>query len=283
MPLPSPNAEQIARDYEPQFRAADALLQAIWDSAPRQGTEFQVALMNVLARSIGTYRALLQLLRGGFTDQAWMLNRVLFEDMVFAYWIALDPESAEEKISENIRVVGQRSDYVRDRLNEEGADGLRELEWTGRTELVKDMRKRIAEIEDLWGAVVGNTDELYMLHEGTYRHSNRFVHVSGTSLDDVLRRGSIKVGRARLFGYGQSSTVDEDEMLWGFRLSTIHLDHLARLVLVKTDRPLDALNTAFVKAIDAVHERAPSSRRVGRNDPCWCGSGQKFKRCHGRA
>jgi preprotein translocase subunit SecA len=21
--------------------------------------------------------------------------------------------------------------------------------------------------------------------------------------------------------------------------------------------------------------------QLGRNDPCWCGSGQKFKRCHG--
>jgi preprotein translocase subunit SecA len=24
------------------------------------------------------------------------------------------------------------------------------------------------------------------------------------------------------------------------------------------------------------------SRKIGRNDPCWCGSGQKYKRCHGR-
>jgi preprotein translocase subunit SecA len=23
--------------------------------------------------------------------------------------------------------------------------------------------------------------------------------------------------------------------------------------------------------------------RVGRNDPCWCGSGKKFKHCHGAA
>ncbi len=23
-------------------------------------------------------------------------------------------------------------------------------------------------------------------------------------------------------------------------------------------------------------------RRIGRNDPCPCGSGKKFKRCHGR-
>jgi preprotein translocase subunit SecA len=21
--------------------------------------------------------------------------------------------------------------------------------------------------------------------------------------------------------------------------------------------------------------------KLGRNDPCWCGSGKKFKRCHG--
>ncbi len=30
---------------------------------------------------------------------------------------------------------------------------------------------------------------------------------------------------------------------------------------------------------------APSvqpAQRPGRNDPCWCGSGLKFKRCHGR-
>ena len=25
----------------------------------------------------------------------------------------------------------------------------------------------------------------------------------------------------------------------------------------------------------------PSENRVGRNDPCWCGSGKKYKKCHG--
>jgi preprotein translocase subunit SecA len=24
-----------------------------------------------------------------------------------------------------------------------------------------------------------------------------------------------------------------------------------------------------------------AEQRVGRNDPCWCGSGKKFKKCHG--
>jgi preprotein translocase subunit SecA len=27
--------------------------------------------------------------------------------------------------------------------------------------------------------------------------------------------------------------------------------------------------------------QAASHEKIGRNDPCWCGSGKKFKRCHG--
>ncbi|MGH2389393.1 MAG: SEC-C metal-binding domain-containing protein, partial [Chloroflexota bacterium] len=29
--------------------------------------------------------------------------------------------------------------------------------------------------------------------------------------------------------------------------------------------------------------RPPTAVKLGRNDPCWCGSGKKFKLCHGRA
>jgi hypothetical protein len=32
----------------------------------------------------------------------------------------------------------------------------------------------------------------------------------------------------------------------------------------------------------ATQQRVTSAReKLGRNDPCWCGSGKKFKRCHG--
>jgi uncharacterized protein YecA (UPF0149 family) len=41
---------------------------------------------------------------------------------------------------------------------------------------------------------------------------------------------------------------------------------------------------------DADHEHAPPQEpfrraepKVGRNDPCHCGSGRKFKKCHGAA
>ena len=34
----------------------------------------------------------------------------------------------------------------------------------------------------------------------------------------------------------------------------------------------EAVNTA---------KKPADSHNIGRNDPCWCGSGKKFKRCHG--
>jgi preprotein translocase subunit SecA len=38
--------------------------------------------------------------------------------------------------------------------------------------------------------------------------------------------------------------------------------------------PVEALPVVEQRVTDAEHE-------VGRNDPCWCGSGKKFKKCHG--
>lgn len=39
-----------------------------------------------------------------------------------------------------------------------------------------------------------------------------------------------------------------------------------------------------IAMIDYVDEaRKVTAAGIGRNDPCWCGSGKKYKRCHGRA
>jgi hypothetical protein len=35
-------------------------------------------------------------------------------------------------------------------------------------------------------------------------------------------------------------------------------------------------------AVPVVHQRHVDEHdQIGRNDPCWCGSGKKFKKCHG--
>jgi preprotein translocase subunit SecA len=36
-------------------------------------------------------------------------------------------------------------------------------------------------------------------------------------------------------------------------------------------------------ALIATQQRTVSEHeKLGRNDPCWCGSGKKYKKCHGR-
>jgi preprotein translocase subunit SecA len=36
------------------------------------------------------------------------------------------------------------------------------------------------------------------------------------------------------------------------------------------------------EALPVVQQRVvDSEHQLGRNDPCWCGSGRKFKKCHG--
>ncbi|MEY2533327.1 MAG: preprotein translocase subunit SecA, partial [bacterium] len=36
------------------------------------------------------------------------------------------------------------------------------------------------------------------------------------------------------------------------------------------------------EVVPAVQQRrVEAAEQIGRNDPCWCGSGKKFKKCHG--
>jgi len=38
----------------------------------------------------------------------------------------------------------------------------------------------------------------------------------------------------------------------------------------------------YLKRVSDSYKRAHAQRNLGRNDPCWCGSGLKFKKCHGK-
>lgn len=35
-----------------------------------------------------------------------------------------------------------------------------------------------------------------------------------------------------------------------------------------------------IKGLAAGQQREAPARKPGRNDPCWCGSGKKYKKCH---
>jgi preprotein translocase subunit SecA len=44
---------------------------------------------------------------------------------------------------------------------------------------------------------------------------------------------------------------------------------------------VDADDPEAVPAAAVQQRRVDSNEAIGRNDPCWCGSGKKFKKCHG--
>jgi hypothetical protein len=76
-----------------------------------------------------------------------------------------------------------------------------------------------------------------------------------------------------------------------------YLDHLEETQTVsdafELRAALDATGERFVAAVRSgavSHEQVPAVKpilnrapKLGRNDPCWCGSGRKFKKCHGAA
>ena len=103
METPPPELDQtaLAKTFASQFEAAENLRAYAWTNRPKGRTVFskryRSLISAIFARATLTYRAVLHLCRGGYTEQADMLNRSLFEDMAYAHWVSL-PQHQEEAI-----------------------------------------------------------------------------------------------------------------------------------------------------------------------------------------
>lgn len=60
-------------------------------------------IVAVFARSVSTMWVATDAVARGFGEQAAMLNRSLFEDMVDAHWISIDPATAARRYEEHLR------------------------------------------------------------------------------------------------------------------------------------------------------------------------------------
>ncbi|HVB97632.1 MAG TPA: preprotein translocase subunit SecA [Chloroflexota bacterium] len=105
-----------------------------------------------------------------------------------------------------------------------------------------------------------------------------------TAIDD-LREG---IG---LRAYGQRDPLVEYKseaytmfqgLLTQIRHDVVHSIYHVALQHEQPKPPPRALQTNHVEAADDAREPVRAGRKVGRNDPCPCGSGKKYKRCHGR-
>ncbi|MGQ9566880.1 MAG: SEC-C metal-binding domain-containing protein [Anaerolineae bacterium] len=54
------------------------------------------------------------------------------------------------------------------------------------------------------------------------------------------------------------------------------------IVAQPTRRPMQAVRPGVEAPAPQAPARTAADGRLGRNDPCWCGSGKKYKHCHMR-
>jgi preprotein translocase subunit SecA len=99
---------------------------------------------------------------------------------------------------------------------------------------------------------------------------------------DVLREG---IG---LRAYGQQDPLVAfkreayemySQLLRSIQHDIVHAIYHAQFVALPQPRPMQAVYPGS-SSDDTPARPARTKREIGRNDPCWCGSGKKYKHCH---
>jgi uncharacterized protein DUF5677 len=216
---PQVDALEAERTFAPEFRACHDLLALAWDRKPSQSREpFHFLLLAIFARSTLTYRAIMQLCRGGYGEQADMLNRSLFEDMAAAHWTSMHGEEAVERIEQHhqhSRVMWNRvlerqpglAEPVDLGLDDDTVGRLDQLfgphgtrPWLG-----LNMWDLVSEIEELWPGEEGR-EQLWHFYELAHRANNQKLHLSSFSLNRIVR--ARKENGEIVFQYQASPSIE---------------------------------------------------------------------------
>ena len=112
-------------------------------------------------------------------------------------------------------------------------------------------------------------DNYWMEHINTMSHLREGIHLRGYGQEDPLRAYTIE-------GYNMF-----DDML-----QRIDKDISITLLKAQIRQNIERVdNTKNIRTNETESGDKPQPKRVkkiGRNEPCWCGSGKKYKNCHGK-
>jgi preprotein translocase subunit SecA len=199
----------------------------------------------------------------------WVESEI--DDLAIAY---LGPNAGEEEIDQLIEAFARlipsielRPEDLEDRQPDDVAELLKqyaEEAYNAKEEQLSPELMRQAERV----VVLRIIDSLWVRHL--------------TALDDL--RGGIG-----LRAYGQRDPLVEykveaarmfEELLRAIQHDVAHTIYHVTLAQQERPRPRPVLRATTNRAGEAVPVKA--GRKIGRNDPCYCGSGKKYKYCHGR-
>jgi hypothetical protein len=301
----SPSQEEIAalieREHGEKLEACRSLIEAVmariepWQGRKQDTSNSADELISLeFGRSTKTMRAAVHLAANGFGEQAAMLNRSLFESMLVAHWVHANPELATEQFklsqkfdrhlaAELIRTQGWEDGSTEEELSDATLEG-RELQrmeklfgphgekpWVGLS-----IYRLLEEVEDQWPDDDEGRAMLWQFWRVVHNDNNQLLHSSSAGMRRVLG-GHDEYGGKLWVG---PSTVHIDQALFG---SFWIYAQIAGLMVERFELgdPESYYAAYQVSAIAFVGLTPEQVKDAGRNDPCPCGSGRKYKRCHG--
>jgi len=295
-----PEVERAVRGIEEMFGTRMAACERLrdfglestepWGGRPLDGVPDTIVAA-LFVRSSNTSWAVLELCRIGFGNQGEMLERALFEDMVDAHWVTIEPELAERRFDEHLRhgavLFGDAARHHPEQYDPDELPTADESErkalgkvfgdfghksWTG-----VNLQDRVKAIEHLWSDGPARR-QMQFFARVVQRYDNNQLHVSAHALNSMVRENTDD----RISFHIGPSARDVEKALFTALWTGAQIQ---RLVLRHFDFPqasLDQLESIFTDGAALFRTLSDEELAgVGRNDPCPCGSGKKFKRCHG--
>lgn len=283
----------IAEEYLRELAACDQLTDAYlrrceprWTGRSAEEPPDRIFLLEV-GRQTKTYRGSIELARKGYAEQAGMLNRALFESMLVVRWINVNGTDTAERFDrayrfeeylkiERLKNTGWLeegeelepplgSDEVAEFAKEFGTYG--ELMWTGHN----GIRDLLGDVRDQF-----DEDELKLIENYLrlgHQENNQLLHSTVAGLSQVFTPAPE--------GFGV--WTGPSDAFVGKALFTAHFIYGQTLEVAVAHFDLDDPAELERQLIEAsyIFKKLPADEpEPGRNDPCFCGSGKKFKKCH---
>jgi hypothetical protein len=175
-----------------------AMMEPWGGRAAKEDARDELLLLSVNSRSLNTFWSAINTARTGFGAQAAMLNRSLFEDMIDAHWITVEPNLAVERIEDHHLhgrmlladaalaqgVVAEDKVPDFDPAERARLDGLfgryGDGSWTG-----VGTYKRVMAVEHLWDPE--GRDTLHFFRRLVHRENNQLLHLSAFSIGAQFR------------------------------------------------------------------------------------------------
>ncbi|MGL5388021.1 MAG: preprotein translocase subunit SecA [Enterobacterales bacterium] len=184
-------------------------------------------------------------------------------DMPIAEWLDKEPELHEETLRERI-MAKAKEDY------------LRKEEVVG-AEMMRNFEK---------GVMLQTLDSLWKEHLAAMDYLRQGIHLRGYAQKDPkqeYKRESFNMFATMLesLKYEVISVLSKVQVRMPEEVEALELQRREEAERLARQQQLSHQEENSL-AITDPNAPAVAERKVGRNDPCPCGSGKKYKQCHGR-